>query len=122
MEDFEYLELWYLTQEGCADTAQNLCTINKDSFGISKVDDIMSLKSILSIWASKNVVQDIDLTWQQMSIAKTTLIKQIARFHWPQKNIGILAKFFMNLEVYHYCQYLFGEQALLIYQAHVCWD
>ena len=63
LEDFEYLELWYLTQEGCADAAQNLCTINEDSFSITKVDNIMSLKSISSIWALKNVVQDIDLTW-----------------------------------------------------------
>ena len=38
LADFEYAELWYFTQEGCAD-AMHQRTQNEDSFGLTKVDD-----------------------------------------------------------------------------------
>ena len=81
---------------------------------------MVSLRLVASLKASKNVIQDIDLTWHQMAIAKTILIQQITKFHWSDNAITSLAEFFMNLEVHQYHQWAYGEQALLIYQACMC--
>src|SRR5271156_245834 len=58
IEDFEYVELWYLTTEGCSDASQH-----DDAFGLAKVDDMVTLKSFSSIRASKNVVPDAELSF-----------------------------------------------------------
>lgn len=91
------MELWYFTQEGCANTSQNQHTQNEDTFGLTKVDDMVSLRPVAALKASKNVVQDIDLTWRQMAITKTILIQQITKFHWSDDAVNSLAEFFMNL-------------------------
>lgn len=118
LADFDYAELWYFTQEGCAD-AMRQHTQNEDTFGLTKVDDMLSLKPVSSLKASKNVVQDIDLTWRQMEIAKTTLIQHITKHSWAEDAITALAQFYMNLEVHHYRQRAHGEHALIVYQARV---
>ena len=103
LTEFEYTELWYFTQEGCADTMHQR-TQNEDSFGLTKVDDTVSFRPVSALKASRNVVQDADLSWRQMEIAKMTLIQQITKCGWAQKAVTALAQFFMNLEVHHYRQ------------------
>jgi hypothetical protein len=100
LKNFEYLELWYLTQEGCADTAQHQHTQNDDMFGLTKVDDVVALRQVSMLRASKNIVPNVSLSFRQMSIAKTTLIQQMTKFQWPNKAITALAKFFTHLEVH----------------------
>ena len=119
--EFKYAELWYFTQEGCAD-AMHQRTQNEDSFGLSKVDDVVSFRLVSALKASKNILQDSDLTWHQMEIAKTTLIQHITKCKWPKKAVTALAQFFMNLKVHHYHQRAYGEHALLAYQAQVRCD
>ena len=63
LEDFEYVELWYFTPEGCSDATQLQTTQHDDAFGLTKVDEFVTLKSISSVKASKNVVADADLTF-----------------------------------------------------------
>ena len=46
IEDFEYVELWYLTPEGCSDATQLQLTQHDDTFGLTKVDDVVALKSL----------------------------------------------------------------------------
>ena len=118
LAEFEYVELWYFTQEGCAD-AMHQQTQNEDSFGLTKVDDMVSFRPVSALKASKSVVQDADLSWHQMEIAKTTLIQHITKCGWAQKVVMTLAQFFMNLEVHHYRQQAYGEHALLTYQARM---
>lgn len=118
LAEFEYAELWYFTQEGCAD-AMHQQTQSEDTFGLTKVDDMVSFRPVSALKASKSVVQDVDLSWRQMEIAKTTLIQHITKCGWAQKAVTTLAQFFMNLEVHHFRQRAYGEHALLIYQARV---
>ena len=119
LEDFDYVELWYFTQEGCADATQNHRTQNEDTFGLTKVDEMVSLRPVSALRASKHALQDIDLTWRQMEIAKTILIQHLAKAHWPEDSIMAIAQFFMNLEVHPYRLQAYGEQALMAYQARV---
>jgi hypothetical protein len=119
LESFEYLELWYLTQEGCVDAAQHQHTQNDDTFGLTKVDDVVALRQVSALRASKNVIPDVNLSFRQMSIAKTILIQQMTRCQWPDEAITALAVFFTQIESHPFRLREFGEQALLTYQARV---
>lgn len=119
LEKFDYVELWYFSQEGCADATQNERSENEDTLCLTNVDGMVSLMPILALRASKNAVQDIDLTWRQMEIAKTSFLQHIAKFHWPEKTVLSFTQFFMTLGAHPYRCRPCGEQALLIYQARV---
>ena len=121
LAEFEYAELWYFTQEGCADMMHQQ-TQNEDSFGLAKVNKVVSFRPVSALKPSRNIIQDINLSWCQMEIAKTTLIQHITKCRWTQKAVTTLAQFFMNLEVHHYQQRPYGEHALLTYQACIRHD
>jgi hypothetical protein len=119
LEDFEYVELWYFTPEGCSDATQLQTTQHDDAFGLTKVDDFVTLKSISSVKASKNVVVDADLSFRQISMAKNALIPLMTKYQWTEKSIKAFAQMFTLLELHPYRQREFGERALIIYQARV---
>ncbi|KAF8801017.1 hypothetical protein BYT27DRAFT_7046194, partial [Phlegmacium glaucopus] len=119
IEDFEYVELWYLTPEGCTDATQHQLTQNDDTFGLTKVDDMVTLKSVSSLKASKNVIPDNELSFRQMSMAKNTFIQLMTKYQWSEKAINAFAHLFTQLELHPYRQREFGERALIIYQARV---
>ncbi|KAF8802283.1 hypothetical protein BYT27DRAFT_7113339 [Phlegmacium glaucopus] len=119
IEDFEYVELWYLTPEGCTDATQHQYTQNDDTFGLTKVDDMVTLKSVSSLKASKNVVPDSELSFRQMSMAKNAFFPLMAKYQWSEKAINAFAQLFTQLELHPFRQREFGEWALIIYQARV---
>lgn len=119
IEEFEYAELWYFTQEGCSDASQHQPSQNDDTFGLAKLNDIVTLKSLASIKASKNVIHDAELSFCQLSMAKNCLIPLMAKYQWPEKVIKSFVQLFTNLEMHPYRQREHGERALLVYQARV---
>ena len=88
IEDFEYVELWYFTPEGCSDATQHQLAQYDDAFGLTKVDDMVALKSVSSLKASKNVVPDAELSFRQMSMAKNAFIPLMSNYHWSAKAIN----------------------------------
>jgi hypothetical protein len=119
IEDFDYVELWYLTPEGCSDATQLQLTQSDDTFGFTKVDDVVALKSFSSLKASKNVVPDAELSFRQMSMAKNAFIPLMSKYQWPEKAINATAQFFTQLELHPLRQREFGERALITYQSRV---
>jgi hypothetical protein len=63
LKNFEYLELWYLTQEGCADAAQHQHTQNNNTFGLTKVDNVKALRQVSVLRAFKNTVLDANMSF-----------------------------------------------------------
>ena len=119
IEEFEYVELWYFTPEGCADATNRQLTQHDDTFGLTKVDDIVTLKSVSSLKASRNVIPDSELTFRQMSMAKNTFLPLMMKYQWSAKAVTAFAQLFTELELHQYRQREFGEKALLTYQARV---
>jgi hypothetical protein len=119
IEDFEFVELWYFTPEGCSDATQLQLTQHDDTFGLTKVDDMVTLKSISSLKASKNVIPDAELSFRQVSMAKNALIPLMTKYQWTEKSIHAFAQLFTQLELHPFRQREFGERALIIYQARV---
>ena len=109
IEEFEYAELWYFTPEGCADVSQQQLSQLDDVFGLTKVDDMVTLKSVSSLKASKNVIPDAELSFRQMSMAKNTFIPLMTKFQWTEKSITAFAQLFTWLELHPYRQHNFGE-------------
>jgi hypothetical protein len=119
IEEFEYVELWYFTTEGCADATQHQLTQHEDAFGLTKVDNMVTLKSFSSLRASKSVIPDAELSFRQMSMAKNAFIPLMTRYQWTEKAITSFAQLFTELELHPLRQREFGERALIIYQARV---
>lgn len=119
IEEFDYVELWYLTPEGCSDASQSLQTQSDDAFGITKIDDMISLRTVSALKASKNVIPDAQLTFRQMSMAKNTFVPLMSKYKWPDKAVNSMAHFFTQLEMHPYRQRDHGERALVVYQARV---
>ena len=119
IKDFEFVELWYFTTEGCADALQHQHTQNDDTFSLSKADSMLTLKSVLSLKASKNVIPDAKLTFWQMSMAKNALIPLLNKYNWTEKSIRAFAQFWTQLKVHSFRQCEYRERALLVYQAPV---
>jgi hypothetical protein len=119
VEDFEYVELWYFTPEGCSDATQLQLAQHDDTFGLTKVDDVVALKSISSLKASRNVIPDTELSFRQVSMAKNTFIPLMTKYAWTEKAINAFAQLFTQLELHPLRQREFGERALITYQARV---
>ena len=124
LESFDYVELFYFTWEGCLNALNNHHTEADNTYSLSSIGDLVSLCSILAVKASKNVVQDIDLTWAQMMFTKTSYLQHLGSAGWPQKHIDALTHFFVSLEASSFCGQSHGERVLITYQAqvwHHCW-
>ena len=119
IEEFEYVELWYFTPEGCADATQRQLTQHDNTSGLTKVDDIVTLKSVSSLKASRNVVPDAELSFRQMSMAKNAFLPLMTKYQWSAKSVATFTQLFTQLELHHYRQREFGERALITYQAQV---
>ncbi|KAF8216350.1 hypothetical protein K438DRAFT_1953303 [Mycena galopus ATCC 62051] len=121
LERFEYIELWYFTREGCDDAAASAAnrTINEDAFALTKVDDVVGLRPASSFSASRKVVKDIDLTWDQLSFAKNSMLSHMTKLAWPAKHVESLADFWYSLETHPTRSLLHGDQIVLTYQSEV---
>ena len=49
LENFDYVELFYFTREGCLDTQSNLRMEADDAYGLSKIGDFVSFRSISAV-------------------------------------------------------------------------
>jgi hypothetical protein len=122
LEQFEYVELWYFTQEGCADAYTSHTTQAEDTFGFTKVDNIMALRSVSSLRASKNAINDANLTFRQLSMSKVLFLDYAAKAGWPAgpgEHLDKLSKFFLDIECHPDRAQPNGEHVLLTYQARV---
>jgi hypothetical protein len=119
LESFEYIELWYFTQEGCLDALENHRFQTEDALGFAKVRDTLALKQLSAVKASRNAIKDADLTWRQMTMGRICFLQHASAANWPSSHIKSLAEFFLNLEIHPTRNRKHGENILLIYQARV---
>ncbi|KAF9232699.1 hypothetical protein BU15DRAFT_67224 [Melanogaster broomeanus] len=78
----DYLELWYFSLEGWMDAAEHA---NKsqadDTFGLSRVDDHLTVRTIASVRASRNVVPDHELPFSEFLRAKNCFLEMFLETH-----------------------------------------
>jgi len=119
LKSFNFIELWYFTDKGCAEAQDTSKAQSDDAYGLTKIDDLVALKPVASFKASRNVVPDADLTWRQMNVGKNTLLWYMDQCDWPHKHVQSFAHFYFNIEIEPMCSQPNGERVLIAYQAKV---
>lgn len=119
LDERDYVELYYFTDEGCSEAVRFDRTIAQDAFTFAKADDTLLLKPMASHKPSSKVIPDEDLTWRQMSMAKTCLLHHMSQAGWPEELVIALAEFYLNLEGHPMRRQVDGDTVLLHYQAQV---
>ena len=119
LKSFNFVELWYFTDEGCHEAQDSSRAQSDDAYGLTKVDDLVALKPVASLKASRNVVSDTDLTWRQLNVGKNTMLRYMDLCGWPSRHTQSFAHFYFNLELDPMRARPNGEKVLIIYQAKV---
>jgi hypothetical protein len=112
---FEYVPLWYFTPDGCADAASSQRSAD-DTFSFARSEaDTMVLKPVASVRASRKALRDEDLSWDQMEIASSLLLRHQRQLHWPEPATDALAIFYYNLQNHELRSRSNGQRILLEY-------
>ena len=115
LSSFQWIELWYFSPEACLEAAQQAFSTLDNVFGIAKTEDALGFHQISTARASKNVIQDKDLTWHTFSLAKTNYVRHITKASWPHLHVQLIIDLFFKLENHPWCIHLNGEHMLLLY-------
>ncbi|KAF8837056.1 hypothetical protein BDN67DRAFT_909952, partial [Paxillus ammoniavirescens] len=115
LKKFEFIELWYFSPEGCRDAAKSSSSTMEDTFGISKVDDILTMRPVTALKQSRNVVNNCDLSISDFFRAKNSFLIHIEQASWPKKHINALAEFFWHLKNHLIRNRRHGDTVMLLY-------
>ncbi|KAG5639886.1 hypothetical protein DXG03_002592, partial [Asterophora parasitica] len=86
LKNYNYVELWYFTNEGCRDAQSHGRTTVEEALGLECIGSLLVLQPIAAVKASKNIMWDEDLMWYQMLEAKLTFLHHIVRAKWPERH------------------------------------
>ena len=107
--------MWYFSPEACLKAAQQAYSTSDDIFGIAKTKDPLGFHQISTARASKNVIQDKDLTWHTFSLEKTNYVRHITKANWPHLHVQLIVDLFFELENHPWRIRLNGKCVLLLY-------
>ncbi|KIK82347.1 hypothetical protein PAXRUDRAFT_153897, partial [Paxillus rubicundulus Ve08.2h10] len=119
LKNFEFIELWYFSPEGCRDMAKSSSSTMEDTFGIAKVDDILTMRPVAALKQSCNIVNNCDLPISDFFRAKNSFLVHIEHMNWPKRHINALVEFFWHLENHLIRNCRHGNTVMLLYAHHV---
>jgi len=119
LKSFDIIELWYFTDKGFSKAQDSSRAQSNNTYSLTRVDNLVTLKLVTSFKASCNTIQDADLTWRQMNVGKNTMLWYMDLCNWPQKYIQSFAHFYFNIKLKLMCACPNGEKVLIMYQAKV---
>ncbi|KIK78745.1 hypothetical protein PAXRUDRAFT_16710 [Paxillus rubicundulus Ve08.2h10] len=102
LNSFNHIDLWYFSPAGCAEASKYNRSNADETFGISKAGDTLTLRTIASIKASHNSLEDHNLSFKAFLQAKNNFIFYAKKASWPGKHLDALAEFFWNVETHLY--------------------
>lgn len=97
LNNFDYIELWYFSPDGCKEALRTARSV-ADDFGLTRVDDQLTIRPAYAFKASKAAVADHDLLFSTFLRAKNLFLMQLSKAKWPQSHIDALSLFFWHLE------------------------
>lgn len=119
LRNFDYIELYYFTTQGCDEAASKDTSTAKESLAATQIDDVIVFQSVGAHKPSNKVQKDTELSWRDISIAKTLLIKLLRVNKWPEEHVLALEEFFYELEKHDMHRRPKGTEAVIRYQAEV---
>ncbi|KIJ20703.1 hypothetical protein PAXINDRAFT_66155 [Paxillus involutus ATCC 200175] len=123
LSTFDYVEMWYFSLAGHPAAARhhNRSQAN-NTFGISKINDHLTVHSRASIRASCNALLDHELSFSEFLRAKNCFLEYAKKTNCPTTNLNAFTKFFWFLETHPLLQLPLGEKIILTYALHVHHD
>ncbi|KAG1734169.1 hypothetical protein EDB19DRAFT_1639280 [Suillus lakei] len=122
LNNFEYIELWYFSPDGCKEALRTACSV-VDDFGLTRVDDQLTIQPAYAFKVSKAAIADHDLPFSTFLRSKNLFLMQLSKAKWPQTHINALSLFFWHLENHSICNNSnLGDLVVLHYASWVCQD
>ncbi|RXW18937.1 hypothetical protein EST38_g6914 [Candolleomyces aberdarensis] len=118
----EYVELWYTSDQGILSTVHELGSVQSQTFSMVRGDDgQMSMVPSATLKASKVIVKDEDLSWEDFTASYLRALNAMANSGWPQDRVQMFARFWSGVQLHPWHSTLdptgCDRRALLIYQA-----
>ncbi|KAG2757191.1 hypothetical protein P692DRAFT_20867773 [Suillus brevipes Sb2] len=101
LNNFEYIELWYFSPDGCKEALRTAHSV-ADDFGLTRVDDQLTIRPAYAFKASKAAVADHDLPFSTFLHSKNLFLMQLSKAKWPQTHIDALSLDLGDLVILHY--------------------
>jgi hypothetical protein len=98
LNNFEYVELWYFSPEGCKEAMKTSRSIADDTFSLTKLDDHLTIRPSSAFKALRSALPDHELTFSTFLRAKNLFLTHANTAKWPQTHLDALALFFWHLE------------------------
>lgn len=77
LRERDYIELGYFTPEARMEASKTESVSSNDVFTLTQEESILALKPASNFRAKAKVVQDEDLTWEQLSVASLCFLEHI---------------------------------------------
>ena len=74
---FKYVKLWYLTKEGCFEATKQAWSQADDAFGLLATSEVLTLRPVASVKASKNARVDHELSLMDILQACASFLEHI---------------------------------------------
>ncbi|KAG1728859.1 uncharacterized protein EDB91DRAFT_1253287 [Suillus paluster] len=122
LTNFEYIELWYFSPDGCKEALKTSKSV-ADDYGLTKVDDQLTIRPASAFKASKAALADHELPFSVFLRAKNMFLVQISQAKWPQTHVDTLSLFFWCLENHAIRNHSdIGDMVILNYASRVRHD
>ncbi|EIN05430.1 hypothetical protein PUNSTDRAFT_74600 [Punctularia strigosozonata HHB-11173 SS5] len=120
LKAYQYVELWYFGVEGRRRAAEDACRTSDEVLIVAWEGEGGALRQSAPNRLARFCVPDRDLTWRELSIAKTGLLEDMAKVGWPKNIVQDFVDFFFAIDN-HPSRYEgpHGDPCLLLYQEEV---
>ena len=124
MKKAEYVELWYFTNDGIRAAEVAAAAPPKDKISFRFVYDeeldasrLVPVSSPADI-SGADIVEDVDLSWEQFMQATSRMISFMEQCDWPQDRVDMFIEFWSNIQSHQWRHSYdeFSQRALLVYQ------
>jgi len=119
IENFEDIELWYFSNEGCVDASHATQLIINNVLMLARDGNALTLQPSTTLCPSTCAHKDHDITFAQFLTAYKCFVQHIIDVDWPAINVTSLNGLFTTLEMHPYCCIKYREATLLLCQLQV---
>ncbi|KAF9789218.1 hypothetical protein BJ322DRAFT_1017925 [Thelephora terrestris] len=119
LEKKEFVELWYFTADGCRETSGADLLSSDDYNLVGTGNGRIVLRSKASAATSTKAVKDEDLSWEQLTEAKTRMVGCMKACGWSQHEVTQLVMFFLSLDDHPIRSQSYRLQTIMRYQDRV---
>ncbi|KAE9396087.1 hypothetical protein BT96DRAFT_763109, partial [Gymnopus androsaceus JB14] len=118
---YEHVELWYFGMEGCEEARLNSFADSTTGYSFAAFGEdaaTVALRPLSTLSKSPKAIPDEQLSFTQLSIAKTLYVQTMTELGWPAEYCKAWAQLYTILENHRFRRIEpHGEQVLVKYHA-----